>query len=196
MQGGRRRWCCGCFVDAVAEVPDGPVGHADRPVQTGVGAHALLGLAEQVDRGEPLPERQVRVMHDGAGLHAEAVAASDAVPLASALDSGLRPCLRIGGTRHRWGQRRASRCCRQVSSLAKRSSRVMRFMSQAPTKHHHHQYRLRNVEVEDVKLAEKVFGKRSKKELDKLAEAAGRKGVRSSIHEFTGVDLRETLASR
>ncbi len=37
--------------------------------------------------------------------------------------------------------------------------------------------------VNDVKLAEKIFGKRLKKELDRVAETAGRKGVTKSIHE-------------
>ena len=43
--------------------------------------------------------------------------------------------------------------------------------------------RLSKVEEDDVKLAEKVFGKRLKKELDRVAETAVRKGVRDSIHE-------------
>ena len=37
--------------------------------------------------------------------------------------------------------------------------------------------------MDDVKLAENVFGKRLKKELDRVAEAAVRKGVTKSIHE-------------
>ena len=37
--------------------------------------------------------------------------------------------------------------------------------------------------MDDVKIAEKVFGKRLKKELDLVAETAVRKGVRDSIHE-------------
>ena len=37
--------------------------------------------------------------------------------------------------------------------------------------------------MDDVKIAEKVFGKRLKKELDRVAETAVRKSVRDSIHE-------------
>ena len=37
--------------------------------------------------------------------------------------------------------------------------------------------------MDDVKIAEKVFGKRLKKELDRVAETAVGKGVRDSIHE-------------
>ena len=37
--------------------------------------------------------------------------------------------------------------------------------------------------MDDVKIAEKVFGKRLKKELDRVAETAVRKGVKDSIHE-------------
>ena len=43
--------------------------------------------------------------------------------------------------------------------------------------------RLSKVEEDDVKLAEKVFGKRLKKELDRVAETAGKKGVTKSMHE-------------
>ena len=46
----------------------------------------FLGLAEQVDSGKPLAERQVRVMHDRTGLDAEMITASDAVPLTPAFD--------------------------------------------------------------------------------------------------------------
>ena len=43
--------------------------------------------------------------------------------------------------------------------------------------------KLPKLEEDDAKLAEKVFGKRLKKELDRVAETAGRKGVTKSIHE-------------
>ena len=39
------------------------------------------------------------------------------------------------------------------------------------------------MEEDDVKLAEKIFGKRLKKELDRVAEASVRKGVTQSMHE-------------
>ena len=42
---------------------------------------------------------------------------------------------------------------------------------------------LPRVDVDDAKLAEKVFGKRLKKELDRVAETAGRKGVTKSMNE-------------
>ena len=42
---------------------------------------------------------------------------------------------------------------------------------------------LPRVDVDDAKLAEKVFGKRLKKELDRVAETAGRKGATKSIYE-------------
>ena len=45
------------------------------------------------------------------------------------------------------------------------------------------QKQLPRMDVDDAKLAEKVFGKRLKKELDRVAETAVRKGVRDSIHE-------------
>ena len=41
--------------------------------------------------------------------------------------------------------------------------------------------RLPNVDVDDAKLAEKVFGKRLKKELDLVAEDVGNKGVTKII---------------
>ena len=165
------------LADTVAEVPSRPVGYSDCPVQL-VGAHALLGLAEQIDSGKPLAERQVRVMHDRAGLDAEMVAASDAVPLAPAFD---RAHVHIAAPVHATplGQRSASRCFRQVSSLAKRSSRETMSMNQTPKK----KQKLPRVDVDDAKLAEKVFGKRLKKEIDRVAETAGRKGVTKFMHE-------------
>ena len=45
------------------------------------------------------------------------------------------------------------------------------------------QKQLPRMDVDDAKLAEKVFGKRLKKKLDLVAETAVRKGVRDSIHE-------------
>ena len=52
-------------------------------------------------------------------------------------------------------------------------------MNQTPKK----KQKLPKVDMDDVKIAEKVFGKRLKKELDRVAETAVRKGVRDSIHE-------------
>ena len=52
-------------------------------------------------------------------------------------------------------------------------------MSQTPRK----KQKLPKVEEDDVKLAEKIFGKRLKKELDRVAEAAVRKGVTKFMHE-------------
>ena len=52
-------------------------------------------------------------------------------------------------------------------------------MNQTPKK----KQKLTKVDMDDVKLAEKVFGKRLKKELDRVVEAAGRKGVTKSMNE-------------
>ena len=43
--------------------------------------------------------------------------------------------------------------------------------------------KLPKLEEDDAKLAEKVFGKRLKKELDRVAETSGSKGVTKSMHE-------------
>ena len=43
--------------------------------------------------------------------------------------------------------------------------------------------KLPKLEEDDAKLAEKVFGKRLKKELDRMAETAARKGVMKSMNE-------------
>ena len=65
----------------------GLVGDTDRPLDL-VRADALLRLADQVDRYEPLPERKVRVVEDGARSDAEAVAAPVAVELVAGTDLG------------------------------------------------------------------------------------------------------------
>lgn len=69
--------------DAMAEEPCGLAGHAERPSHL-LGAHALSGLAHEVNRGEPLPQRQVAQMHDRAGRDGEAMPTALAVPLAAA----------------------------------------------------------------------------------------------------------------
>src|SRR5581483_934033 len=71
--------------NAVAEIPGGLVGHAEHPLQL-VRAHPLLGLAENEDREEPLPQRQVRVVEDRPRLGAELVAAGVTVELPALLD--------------------------------------------------------------------------------------------------------------
>ena len=58
----------------VTEVPSGFVGDAQDALEL-VGAHALLGLAHEVNGQEPLAERKVGIMHDRSGRHAELVAA-------------------------------------------------------------------------------------------------------------------------
>ena len=71
--------------DTMAQVPRGLVGDADGPLDL-VRADALLRLANQVDRHEPLPERKVRVVEDGPRGDAEAVAAPVAIELVAGAD--------------------------------------------------------------------------------------------------------------
>ena len=68
------------LADAVAEIPRGLVRHAQHPLHL-VCAHTLLRFAHQEDRHEPLRQRQVRVVEDGARRDREAVAACIAVEL-------------------------------------------------------------------------------------------------------------------
>lgn len=70
--------------DAMAEVPRGLVRDSQRPLQL-KGGHALLGLAHEVDGGEPLAERQVGVVHHGPGCDGELVAAGVAVELSASV---------------------------------------------------------------------------------------------------------------
>ena len=58
-----------------------------------------------------------------------------------------------------------------LSSLLKRSSKDTMFMVQTPRKK-------RKRELSDEQLAVKVFGKRLKKELDKVIETVDTKGVK------------------
>jgi hypothetical protein len=66
--------------DAMAEIPGGLIGDAQHPLQL-VCANALLGLAHDVDGKEPLPQRQLRVVEDGADADAELVAAAVTIEL-------------------------------------------------------------------------------------------------------------------
>ena len=60
--------------DAVAEIPCGLVRDSDGALDL-IGRDAFLGLQHQVDSNEPLGERKVAVMEDGACRHGELVAA-------------------------------------------------------------------------------------------------------------------------
>ena len=60
--------------DAVREIPRRLVGHVQRALKL-AGAHPLLGLAHEVDRHEPLGQRQMRVLKDRPDRHGELVAA-------------------------------------------------------------------------------------------------------------------------
>ena len=71
------------LADAMAEEPSRLAGDPERPLQL-LGAHALLGLAHEVDGGEPLAEREMAAMHDRSGRHGEAMPTALAVPLAPA----------------------------------------------------------------------------------------------------------------
>lgn len=69
----------------VAEVPCRLVGDAEGPFKL-VGAHALLGFAEQVDTQKPLPQREMGVVEDGASRHGKLIAASITVILVALHD--------------------------------------------------------------------------------------------------------------
>ena len=69
----------------MAEIPCRFVGHAESPLEL-IGAHALLGLAEQVDAQEPLPQRQMGIVEDRASGHGELIAALVAVKLVALYD--------------------------------------------------------------------------------------------------------------
>ena len=75
------------FADTVAEIPSGLVGDPEGAVEL-IGRHALAGLAHQVDRCEPLSQRQVRIVHNRSRRRAELVAAAQAVKLSAALNEG------------------------------------------------------------------------------------------------------------
>ena len=62
------------FADTMSQKPNGFVGDAKHPVQL-MRRHALLGSDEQMDRQEPLMDRDFRPFHDGAGAARELVAA-------------------------------------------------------------------------------------------------------------------------
>src|SRR5216683_1428519 len=58
--------------DAMAEVPRGFIADSERTLNL-ASRHSLFGFAEQAGCKEPLPQRQVSIMEDGLGGHAELV---------------------------------------------------------------------------------------------------------------------------
>ena len=64
--------------DAMAQVPGRLVTDSERPLDL-VGRNALLGFADEINREEPFPERQMRVMENAACCYGKLVAAFIAV---------------------------------------------------------------------------------------------------------------------
>ena len=62
------------FTNAVAKMPRRAVGGPESALKL-VGGHALLGLAHEVNGGEPLSKRQVGIVHDSPGGYGELIAA-------------------------------------------------------------------------------------------------------------------------
>lgn len=77
------------FADSVAEVPRGFVSRSDGAADL-VGTHGLLAFDHEVDSGEPLPEREFRVVEDRSRSNREAIAASVAIELVAGRDFGNR----------------------------------------------------------------------------------------------------------
>ena len=67
------------FSDPMAQIPSRLVAGSKKPLDL-VGRDSLPGLAHEVDGGKPLAERQVGIVHDGAGGHAEMVSANPGSP--------------------------------------------------------------------------------------------------------------------
>ena len=82
----------------MAEVPGRLVGDAESPLDL-VRAHALPGLAEQVDAQKPLPQRQMGVVEDRPCRHRELVPASIAVELVPLRNLGGLPRATAGACR-------------------------------------------------------------------------------------------------
>src|SRR3954451_5160518 len=76
----RRRLVVHRGPDAVAEIPGGLVADSEHPLQL-IGADALLRLAHDVDGEEPLPQRELGVVKEGAHTNAELIPATVAVEL-------------------------------------------------------------------------------------------------------------------
>ena len=75
------------FSDPVAQIPTCFSGNSKRPGQL-PSRNPLAGFAHEVDRREPLAERQVGIVHDGSRSHGEVVSAPLAVPLVPVLNPG------------------------------------------------------------------------------------------------------------
>ena len=115
--GRRRNRCPSPPGSSVAEVPGGLVLDAEGALEL-VRAHPLPGLAHQVDGDEPLAQRKVGAVHDGARGHAEhGPVARAALPLApaSTIASARASPHRMQATPP--GQRTASSASRQLSSV-------------------------------------------------------------------------------
>ena len=73
--------------DAVAEIPSRLVRYSQSSMEL-IGRYSLAGFAHQIDCRKPFSQRQMGIVHDSARSGAEMVTASQAVPLATALDAG------------------------------------------------------------------------------------------------------------
>ena len=69
------------FPNPMAQVPSRAIRSKAKGTLHLIGRNSLLGFEHQVDGDKPLPQRQVGIVHDGLGGHAELVAASHTVPL-------------------------------------------------------------------------------------------------------------------
>ena len=67
------------FADPVAEIPRGLVGDAQGALEL-IRGDALAGLDHHIDGEEPFAQRQVGIVHDGAGCDAKLVGAPPAMP--------------------------------------------------------------------------------------------------------------------
>jgi hypothetical protein len=110
--------------DAVRHEPGALIGHAEHPVKL-MRAHALLGRAEQVEREQPLIQRDMTGLKDRPHRDSELLAASRALPKPSRLVlEEVRLALGLATVRaHRpFGQRTDSRYSAALRASWKRSS--------------------------------------------------------------------------
>ena len=129
------------FPDAVAQIPCRLVRTDPERALHLAGRDSLSGFEPEIDSDEPLAKRQVRIVHDGSGSRAELVLASEAGPLVA-----------LGNLAH-------------FPAIAMRTS----VMNQNSKKKRKRRLPHNTIERPDSEIMERIFGKRVKRELDKIA---------------------------
>ncbi len=163
------------FPDAVAQIPCRLVRTDPESALHLVGRDSLSGFEHEIDSDEPLAKRQVRIVHDGSGSRAELVLASEAGPLVALGNLAHFPAIAVRTNHLALGPAHVFQKVLHLSSFGNLSIRRIRLkevvsvMNQNSKKKRKRRLPHNTIERPDSEIMERIFGKRVKRELDKIA---------------------------